>query len=457
MMSITEGVPLPVFPNNVPQNAAMRAHKTRYEVATFGAAAENVNVLGRTVLRRGGADEKAAAVGSSGVREGVAVFTFKIERTRCNDGLGVFLGVADASVDFQNRTQWGTAYAIGCHGQNLFSWKDALGVASLERGGLPGSEESIEDGSVVRVRVDMHKRELAFSVNSGEYQVAKGVVLPAIVRPFVKLAGFNGDKVAMAYEGDEAEIVTDGVPLPVFPYGVPQSSAMLQHGVHYRARILGAHGANVSVSGATAIRNGGKDTTAAIVGARGFHSGSHTFSFRIDRTKGNDGLGLFVGVADSSTDFLNNETWGAAWALGCHGANLFSWEDSFASAQLERGVMPGSEQSLKDGTVIAVRVNMSARPRELAFSIDGGDFVVAKGIALPETVRPFCKLAGADGDAISLAYEGERLPPVASMDAIDERCAAQIIKDNEIIAKVTAGNNKLPRESGDSVLIPEVA
>ena len=124
MQTITEGVPLPIFPNGVPQNAAMRSHKSKYGVGTFGASAENVTVLGNSLVRNGGSDLTAAAVGSRGAREGVHVFTFKIDRTRGNDGLGVFLGIADAAVDFQNPSEWGCAYAIGCHGQNLFSWKN---------------------------------------------------------------------------------------------------------------------------------------------------------------------------------------------------------------------------------------------------------------------------------------------------------------------------------------------
>lgn len=435
----------------------MRAHRSNFKAGTIGAASPNINVLGCSILRRGGGDnDKAAAVGARGVSEGVAVFTFKIERTRHNDGLGIFIGIADASVDFQNMNEWGKCYALGCHGQNLFSWENGLGVASLKRGALLGSENSVEDGSVVRVRVDMENRELAFSVNSMEYQIAQGIELPKFVRPFCKLAGFTGDKVSLAYKGDETELVTNGQPLPTFKYDVPQNSAMLAYGVHFRPRILGPHGANIISSGATSVRNGGTDNSAALVGARGTSSGTSTFMFRIDHTKDNDGLGVFVGVADSSTDFLNRERWGAAWALGCHGSNLFSWEDGLGSAQLERDAFPGSDESLKDGAVISVRVNMDARPRELAFSVDGSDYVVVKGINLPPTVRPFAKLSGSDGDALSLAYAADKLPPRTGLTTGDEQTSVLSAKDEDIIATITTGNLKLPRESGDSVLVAEV-
>lgn len=453
MMQVSETVPLPQFPNGVPQNAAMRAHRTTYSVGTFGAAGGNVVVAGRVATRRGGEDEKAAVVGSRGVRAGTAVFTFKIEKTRENDGLGLFVGVVDASTDFLNQNEWGKAYALGCHGQNLYSWENSLGIASLERRALPGSEHSIEDGSVVRVRVDMESRELAFSVNSGDYIVAKGVKLPAIVRPFCKLAGFDDDKIALAYEGEESELVAPATPLPVFKHGAAQNAAMRAHSLHFRPTPLGPHGGNVLTAGATAIRNGGKDATAAVVGSHGVHTGTATFCFRIQRTKGNDGLGVFVGVADSSVDYLNYEAWGAAWALGCHGSNLYSWEDGLEAAELVRDALPGSEDSVKDGTVIVVRVNMDARPRELAFAVDGADFVTAKGVELPETVRPFAKLTGADGDAVSLAYEVDKLP---AMQAIDELAPLQAAKDEDIIAYCAIGNPKLPRESNDSVLVPEV-
>jgi hypothetical protein len=445
-------VPLPQFPNGVPQNAAMRAHRSSYTAGTFGASAGQVLVAGHKVVRRGGEDEKACAVGSRGVRDGTAVFTFVIERTRGNDGLGLFLGVTDASTDFSNQSEWGSAYAIGCHGLNLFSFENSLGSANLVRGGLPGSEHSLKDGSVVMVRVDMAARELAFSVNGGEYVVAKGVKLPPIVRPFCKLAGFDDDMVSMAYEGEEAALVRPALPLPIFKHGAEQNAAMRAHGVHYRPAVLGPHGANIASVGATAIRNGGKDSTAAVVGARGAQMGTATFSFRIERTKGNDGLGVFVGVADSSVDYLNNEVWGAAWAIGCHGRNLYSWTDALESAELLRDALPGSEDSVTDGTVVEVRVDMDARPRELAFSVAGSDFVTAKGVELPETVRPFAKITGANGDAISLGYETDTLPPVHVHGLSPFQAAA----DEEIIANCDVGNAKLPRESNDSVLVPEV-
>lgn len=42
---------------------------------------------------------------------------------------------------------------MGCHGCNLFEWSDARAAGTLIYGGLPGSEESLEDGSTVTVKV----------------------------------------------------------------------------------------------------------------------------------------------------------------------------------------------------------------------------------------------------------------------------------------------------------------
>jgi len=451
MQTITEGVPLPVFPNHVPQNAAMRFHKSKYAFHkskyTFGASSANVVVLGNSVVRNGGEDLAAAAVGARGVREGVHVFTFKIDRTRGNDGLGIFVGVA-AAIDFQNRSAWGAAYAMGLHGRNLFSWRDGLAAATLERGALEGSEDSVEDGSVVRVRVDMETRELSFSINSGEYEAAKGLTLPLIVRPFCKLAGFTGDMVAMAYEGDEASLAAELAPPTAFEFCVPQNASMLRHGVHYQPAVLGPHGSNVRLddSTATVIRAGGRDHTAAAVGARGTQFGVATYTFRLDHTLADDGLGVFVGVADGGVDYANEKSWGDAWALGCHGGNIFQWEDGLAKGALVRGALPGIDEGFKNGTVVCVRVDMGSR--ELSFSVDGTRFVVAKGITLPRTVRPFCKLSGSSGDRLSLAYDGEALPPCQRERQLTLADEALI----EATIDAALANPKLPRTSSDTVL-----
>jgi len=246
----------------------------------------------------------------------------------------------------------------------------------------------------------------------------------------------------MAYEGEELQIVTEQVPAPVFINGVAQNAAMRKHGAVHSPRVLGAHGSNVAVAGSIAFRVGGTDAAAAAVGARGTSFGVATYTFRIDRTKGGDGLGVYFGVADGATDFENGEAWGAAWALGAHGGNLFSWEDGLGAGALVRGALPGSEESLPDGATVAVRVDMALR--ELSFAVNGGDFVVAKGVELPPSVRPFCKLSGFTKDSVSLAYQGEDLPALDSPGSSNKSTAE-------------AGfNPKMPRVSSDTVLCLEL-
>ncbi|EOD16352.1 hypothetical protein EMIHUDRAFT_244982 [Emiliania huxleyi CCMP1516] len=130
---------------------------------------------------------------------------------------------------------------------------------------------------------------------------------------------------------------------------------------------LGQHGDNVRVGGGViATRTGGSDASAVVVGSTGIQlmhpaqRGQGTFSWTIRKSQGNDGLGLYVGVADADADFLS-DSWGKAWAMGCHGCN----------------------DSLEDGTTVTVKVDLSASPRTLSFSINGG----------------------AEGDSVSLAYD----------------------------------------------------
>uniref|UniRef100_A0A7S4BVP7 B30.2/SPRY domain-containing protein n=1 Tax=Chrysotila carterae TaxID=13221 RepID=A0A7S4BVP7_CHRCT len=260
--------------------------------------------------------------------------------------------------------------------------------------------------------------------------------------------------------------VSEMAPLPVFRNGVPQNEAMRAHRGTYAIKHLGPHGKNVIVEGRIAkraeadeidmsgsmfVEDKCDDLAAVVVGARSAEFGVNTFTFRIERTYSNNGLGTFVGVADSGVDFLNHERWGAAWAIGCHGQNLFSWTDGRGAATLVRGGLPGSDESLPDGATIAVRVDLDARPRVLSFSVDGGPFIVAKGVELPRTVRPFCKLAGFPGDSVALFYQGEN-SRAASSTTRECACAAN---SNE---QTAAGyNRKLPRESGDTVLSANIA
>lgn len=91
---------------------------------------------------------------------------------------------------------------------------------------------------------------------------------------------------------------------------------------------LGQHGDNVRVGGGViATRTGGSDASAVVVGSTGIQlmhpaqRGQGTFSWTIRKSQGNDGLGLYVGVADADADFLS-DSWGKAWAMGCHGCNV---------------------------------------------------------------------------------------------------------------------------------------
>jgi len=79
--------------------------------------------------------------------------------------------------------------------------------------------------------------------------------------------------------------------------------------------------------GVIATRTGGSDASAVVVGSTGIQlmhpaqRGQGTFSWTIRKSQGNDGLGLYVGVADADADFLS-DSWGKAWAMGCHGCNV---------------------------------------------------------------------------------------------------------------------------------------
>mmetsp|Transcript_5984 Transcript_5984/g.17486 ORF Transcript_5984/g.17486 Transcript_5984/m.17486 type:complete len:285 (-) Transcript_5984:216-1070(-) len=238
---------------------------------------------------------------------------------------------------------------------------------------------------------------------------------------------------------------------------------------------LGQHGDNVRVGGGViATRTGGSDASAVVVGSTGIQlmhpaqRGQGTFSWTIRKSQGNDGLGLYVGVADADADFLS-DSWGKAWAMGCHSCNLFAWNDARGNGALVPGGLPGSEDSLEDGTTVTVKVclrchrtpllssplprlrssslpfsslprlhaphkvDLSASPRTLSFSINGGEFVTASGCELPPTVRPFAKLAGAEGDSVSLAYDDA--PSRSS--SIDETAseAAASLRTSEVWTK----------------------
>eukprot|EP00315_Gephyrocapsa_oceanica_P004049 CAMPEP_0185317408 /NCGR_PEP_ID=MMETSP1363-20130426/46754_1 /TAXON_ID=38817 /ORGANISM="Gephyrocapsa oceanica, Strain RCC1303" /LENGTH=248 /DNA_ID=CAMNT_0027915661 /DNA_START=5 /DNA_END=751 /DNA_ORIENTATION=+ len=202
---------------------------------------------------------------------------------------------------------------------------------------------------------------------------------------------------------------------------------------------LGQHGDNVRVGGGViATRTGGSDASAVVVGSTGIQlmhpaqRGQGTFTWTIRKSQSNDGLGLYVGVADADADFLS-DSWGKAWAMGCHGCNLFAWNDARGNGALVPGGLPGSEDSLEDGTTITVKVDLSASPRTLSFSINGGEFVTASDCELPPTVRPFAKLAGAEGDSVSLAYDDA--PSRSS--SIDETAseAAASLRTSEVWTK----------------------
>lgn len=210
---------------------------------------------------------------------------------------------------------------------------------------------------------------------------------------------------------------------------------------------LSQHGPNVDIKdGLNAIRKGGEDTSAVVVGSTGIQldnpvqHGQGTFTWTIRKSKSNDGLGIYVGIADGQTDFLSN-CWGKAWAMGCHSCNLFEWNDACDRGQIIYGGLPGSAESLTDGSTITVKVDLSASPRTLSFSINGGDFITADGCELPTSVRPFCKLAGFDGDAVTLTYD-DVCSRTASLDSTQ--------KDLNI-ADVTEKWNRTERITPDSI------
>jgi hypothetical protein len=253
---------------------------------------------------------------------------------------------------------------------------------------------------------------------------------------------------------------------------------------------LGQHAKNVDVKdGLNAIRRGGSDESAVVVGSTGVQldnpaqKGCATFTWTIRKSKANDSLGIYVGVADSQTDFLS-DSWGKAWAMGCHSGNvrarsparlcapclvprawpeptrlagahapgrsrrahlppapnptqhgrhspptkplstnflhspsqLFEWTNARGAGSLIYGGLPGSDESLAAGSTVTVKVDLAASPRTLAFSVNGGDFIQAEGCELPASVRPFCKLAGFDGDAVALTYE-DVVSRTASLDS----------------------------------------
>jgi len=126
--------------------------------------------------------------------------------------------------------------------------------------------------------------------------------------------------------------------------------------------VLGQHSNNVDVKdGLNAIRRGGADADAVVVGSTGVQlnnpaqMGRATFTWTIRKTKNNDGLGIYLGVADSATDF-NSSVWGKAWTMGCHSASLFEFANARGPGQLLSDGLPGSEDSLTDGSTVTVEV-----------------------------------------------------------------------------------------------------
>lgn len=97
-------------------------------------------------------------------------------------------------------------------------------------------------------------------------------------------------------------------------------------------------------------------------------------------------------------------------------SQLFEWTNARGAGHLIYGGLPGSDESLTAGSTVTLKVDLSASPRTLAFSINGGDFITAEGCELPAAVRPFCKLSGFDGDAVTLTYD-DVVSRTASLDS----------------------------------------
>lgn len=254
------------------------------------------------------------------------------------------------------------------------------------------------------------------------------------------------------------QTISEGVPPPAFKGDVAQSKGMLSAGTayDYRSKVVGPHGANLKLTDhSTVLRKaGGDDMKAAFVGARGVTHGVATFSFKILRSA-HSGLGTYVGVADAAADFNDSAHWGRAWAMGCHGQNLFSWEDGFEVASYVRGALPGSDTSLSSGDTVTVKVDMEKR--ELSFAVNGGQFVAAAHVTLPASVRPFCKLSGEVGDSVSLVYEDDVLD-INQINQKDALAAAGGIEnaDGRMSVDVVKTGALGERASGDSVLVREV-
>ena len=142
---------------------------------------------------------KQPGTGTQETGSAKGIFHVTVNSSRANDALGIYVGLIDSSVGFRHES-WGRALAMGVHGGNLFEWVNPKASGFLVRNALPGYEESPTSGSVISVRVDLDKNLLEFSVNEGPFTQAKGVQLPASVRPFICLSGHEGDSVSLFYD-----------------------------------------------------------------------------------------------------------------------------------------------------------------------------------------------------------------------------------------------------------------
>ncbi len=210
------------------------------------------------------------------------------------------------------------------------------------------------------------------------------------------------------------------------------------------AETIDSHSQKTNLNHATATATADK---AVVVGAHGWARAqprgtgaqeagapaAGSFHVSLKSSQANDGLGVYIGLVDSSVGFRANAPWGGAIAMGVHAGNLFEWADAKADGALVRGALDGYAESPTDGSVVSVQFDLASN--YLAFKVNGGDWMVAKNVELPASARPFVKL-GSTGDSIALSY-AERPPKAMPMPQVSQMKISSF-------APV--------RESGDSVM-----
>ena len=135
---------------------------------------------------------------------------------------------------------------------------------------------------------------------------------------------------------------------------------------------IDAHSQYACLNHATATATADK---AVVVGAHGWARAQPTgtgaqeagapaagsFHVSLKSSQANDGLGVYVGLVDSSVGFRANAPWGGALAMGVHAGNLFEWADAKADGALVRGALDGYAESPTDGSVVSVQFDLASK------------------------------------------------------------------------------------------------